>query len=177
MTADPLSVIRGLIDRRSERVSIARDAVNVPMIHHLCDAVGDRDPRCLDREAARAAGYPDVIAPASSLQVWNMANPGEARTASDVEAAYAALADGGYSAVVAVNCDQEYDRALVPGDLLTAHERIESVAGPKRTGLGEGFFLTTLTRYTDQHGEQVGTMRFRTLWYRPGPQADRTEDR
>ena len=39
--------------------------------------------------------------------------------------------------------------------------------GPKQTGLGEGYFITTLTTYTDQQGERVGTMRFRTLWYNP----------
>lgn len=166
MTDDPLTTVTAIIERGRERVSVARDAVNRPMIHHLCDALGDTDPRCLDPEIAHAAGFPDVIAPASSLQVWNMTNPSEPEIHSDVETAYAALREAGYPAVVAVNSDQEYHRALVPGDLLTARERVASITGPKQTGLGEGYFITTVISYSDQHDQPVGTMRFRTFWYR-----------
>lgn len=164
---DPTAEITALIDRAGERVSVARDAVNRPMIHHLCDVMEDANPLYTDPEVARAAGHPDVIAPASALQVWNMINPSDPEITSDVDTAYALLAEAGYPKVVAVNCVQEYDRPLVPGDLLTASERVETLAGPKQTGLGEGYFITTLTTYTDQNDERVGTMRFRTLWYDP----------
>ena len=167
MSIDPTAVITEMIEQGNERVSVARDAVNRPMIHHLCDVMEDTNPLYLDPEVARAAGHSDVIAPASALQVWNMINPSDPEIESDVDAAYELLAEAGYPKVVAVNCDQEYDRPLVPGDLLTAHERVESLSGPKQTGLGEGYFITTLTTYTDQKQERVGTMRFRTLWYDP----------
>lgn len=147
------------------RVSIARDPVNRPMIHHLCDALEDRNPVYLDVESARAVGHDDVVAPPGALQVWNMAAPGQEVQASEVERAYGLLGEAGYPNVVAVNCEQTYERYLVPGDLLTAEERVESLVGPKSTGLGEGYFITTLTTMTDQDGELVGTMRFRTLWY------------
>ena len=156
-----------IIEEANERVTVARDPVNRPMIHHLCDALEERNPIHLDPEVARAAGHPDVVAPPSALQVWNMLIPGEPDVESDVDRAYALLAEAGYPKVVAVNSEQEYDRYLVPGDVLTAHERVESLTGPKQTGLGEGWFITTLTTYTDQNGERVGTMRFRTLWYDP----------
>lgn len=167
MSTDLHQRVNEIIDAGHERVTLARDPVNRPMIHHLCDALEDRNPIYLDLEIARAAGHPDVVAPPSALQVWNMMNPGEPTTESEVDRAYALLAEAGYPKVVAVNCEQEYDRYLVPGDVLTAHERVESLTGPKQTGLGEGCFITTLTTYTDQHGERVGTMRFRTLWYDP----------
>lgn len=167
MSHDPTAAITAMIERGDERVSVARDAVNRPMINHLCDVMEDTNPLYLDAEAARAAGHTDVISPASALQVWNMINPSDPVIESDVDAAYELLAEAGYPKVVAVNCDQEYDRPLVPGDLLTARERVETFVGPKQTGLGEGYFITTLTTYTDQNNERVGTMRFRTLWYDP----------
>lgn len=167
MSSNPTAAIDDIIDAANERVTVARDPVNRPMIHHLCDALADRNPIHLDPEAARDAGHPDVVAPPSALQVWNMTNPGETPAPSDVERAYALLEESGYPNVVAVNCDQEYDRYLVPGDVLTATERVETFKGPKQTGLGEGYFITTLTIYTDQEGQRVGTMRFRTLWYAP----------
>ncbi len=167
MSTDPTAVITAIIDRGDERVSVARDEVNRAMIHHLADVMEDANPLNLDADVARAAGHPDVIAPASSLQVWNMINPSDPVIESDVDTAYAVLADAGYPKVVAVNCVQEYDRPLVPGDLLTAREKVETLVGPKKTGLGEGYFITTLTTYTDQNDERVGTMRFRTLWYDP----------
>lgn len=167
MSQDPNVLIGEMIAAGNERISVARDEVNRPMIHHLCDAMEETNPIYLDPEAARAAGHPDVVAPPSALQVWNMINPSDPDIESDVDRAYAHLADCGYPKVVAVNCDQEYDRYLVPGDLLTASEKVETFVGPKQTGLGEGYFITTLTIYTDQQGERVGTMRFRTLWYNP----------
>lgn len=167
MSNDPSARIGEIIAAGRERVSVARDAVNRPMIHHLCEAMGEKNPIHLDPAAARAAGHPDVVAPPSALQVWNMINPSDPVIESDVDRAYGILAESGYPKVVAVNCDQEYDRYLVPGDLLTATEKVETFVGPKQTGLGEGYFITTLTTYTDQAGERVGTMRFRTLWYNP----------
>lgn len=154
------------------RTSIARDPVNRPMIHHLCDALEDRNPVYLNVESAQAVGHADVVAPPGALQVWNMAVPSQEVQASEVERAYGLLTEAGYPNVVAVNCEQTYERYLVPGDLLTAEERVESLVGPKTTGLGEGYFITTLTTLTDQDDQVVGTMRFRTLWYA----TDRTED-
>lgn len=167
MSNDPTVKIGKIVADGRERVSVARDEVNRPMINHLCDAMEETNPIHLDPEAARAAGHPDVVAPPSALQVWNMMNPSDPEIESDVDRAYAILAESGYPKVVAVNCDQEYDRYLVPGDVLTAREKVETVIGPKQTGLGEGYFITTLTTYTDQARMRVGTMRFRTLWYNP----------
>lgn len=167
MSNDPSTLIGELIAAGNERVSVARDAVNRPMIHHLCEVMGETNPIYLDPEAARTAGHPDVVAPPSALQVWNMINPADPVIESDVDRAYAILEECGYPKVVAVNCDQEYDRYLVPGDVLTSHEKVETFVGPKQTGLGEGYFITTLTTFNDQAGERVGTMRFRTLWYNP----------
>jgi len=164
--------IQRMIDSGGSRISVARDPVNRPMIHHLCDALGDRNPVYLDPEFAAAAGYTDVVAPPGALQVWNMLPPGETEssTPSEVERAYDLLRHGGYPNVVAVNCEQEYTRYLVPGDVLTGEERVEHISEPKITKLGPGYFITTSTTYTDQASRPVGSMRFRTLWYSSAPE-------
>ena len=167
MNHDLTAEITDLIARGPQRVSIARDPVNIPMIHHLSDAMEDRNPVYLDEAQAIAAGHPGVVAPPSSLQEWNMIHPCDPDIPSAVDRAYQALEEAGYSKVVAVNCDQTYDRYLVPGDHLTSTEIIETLSERKQTALGEGYFITTLTTFTDQHGDTVGTMRFRTLWYSP----------
>lgn len=159
--------IQQIIDSGDTRISVARDPVNRPMIHHLCDAMGDKNPVYLDRQSAVAAGYADVVAPPSALQVWNMLNPDEVdiATPSAVDRAYDLLRHGGFPNVVAVKCEQEYARYLVPGDLLTCVEKVEHLSTPKPTKLGPGYFITTSTSYTDQETQFVGSMRFRTLWY------------
>lgn len=159
--------IHRIIESGHTRISVARDPVNRPMIHHLCDALGDRNPVYRDPEAAQGAGHTDVVAPPSALQVWNMVNPGEtdSATPSDVDRAYDLLRYGGFPNVVAVNSEQEYSRYLIPGDVLTCAEKVEHLSAPKSTKLGPGYFITTLTTYTDQEDRFVGSMRFRTLWY------------
>ncbi|PRB70398.1 MaoC family dehydratase N-terminal domain-containing protein [Arthrobacter sp. MYb213] len=176
MSVDPSLEINELISASHERVSIARDPVNRPMIHHLCDAMGDANPIYLDPEVARNAGHSDVVAPPAALQVWNMTNPSDPEISSDVDRAYGILEASGYPKVVAVNSEQEYERHLVPGDVLTAYEKVESLKGPKQTGLGEGYFITTLTEYKDQNDQLVGTMRFRTLWYTPAVGQEQDND-
>jgi uncharacterized OB-fold protein len=85
----------------------------------------------------------------------------------------ALLDEGGFTSVVATNCDQHYERPLVPGDRLEVTSTIDSVSGEKATGLGVGHFITTRQEYTDQNGSVVATMLFRILKFRPRPAADK----
>jgi len=80
----------------------------------------------------------------------------------------AVLDEGGFTSVVATNCEQQYERPLVLGDRVSASSSIESVSPKKQTALGIGHFVTTLLTFTDQNGESVATMRFRILKFRPG---------
>ena len=152
--------------------SVGRDPVNVPMIRHLTDALGDRNPVYTDEEFARASVHGGIVAPATSLQVWTMPGlaPRPAHTdAQTPQGRLMAMVDAeGYVGVVATNCEQIYHRYLRPGDLLTVSSEVETIAGPKQTGLGEGYFITTLQTYRDQSGEVVGEMRFRILKFKPG---------
>jgi uncharacterized OB-fold protein/acyl dehydratase len=151
--------------------SVGRDPVNMPMIRHLTDALGDRNPVYTDEEFAKRSVHGGIVAPATSLQVWTMPGLAPRPSVSDPanpQAKLMGMIDAeGYVGVVATNCEQTYHRYLKPGDLLTVSSEVESVAGPKQTGLGEGYFITTLQTYRDQSGEVVGEMRFRILKFKP----------
>jgi uncharacterized OB-fold protein/acyl dehydratase len=78
------------------------------------------------------------------------------------------LDEAGYTSVVATNCDQAYHRYLKLGEQLSVRARLLDVAGPKRTALGEGWFVTTRSTWFSS-GEPVATMDFRILKFRPVP--------
>jgi acyl dehydratase len=147
------------------------DAVNAAMIRHWCDAMGDDNPIYTDIEAARAEGFSALAAPPAMLQAWNMLGYREQRPPgsddSNPMAVLPVLEAAGYPAVVAVNCEQEYERYIVVGDEIYYRSTIESISEEKSTALGVGFFVTQLCTYYNQRDEVVGTMRFRVFQYRP----------
>jgi len=151
--------------------TVARDPVNAAMIRHLTDALGDRNPVYTEEGFAARSVHGGIVAPATSLQVWTMQGLVPRRSdGDDTQARLMSMVDAeGYVGVVATNCEQNYHRYLRPGDLLTVSSEVEEITGPKMTGLGEGFFITTLQTYRDQRGEVVGEMRFRILKFRPAP--------
>ena len=157
---------------RSGSASDAQDEVNLPMIRHWVEAMGDTNPVYLDERAARATGRDSVIAPPTMLQAWTMrgyaASQAPAPPGDALSELWAALAADGFSSVVATDCEQEYLRELVPGDRLSATETVESISSEKQTALGAGHFVTTVKTYRDQHDEVVGVQRWRTLRFRPG---------
>ena len=53
------------------------------------------------------------------------------------------LTDEGFTGVLGTNCEQTYDRYVRVGEEVTVTTRLESVVGPKVTGVGEGYFVTT----------------------------------
>ncbi|MDN5796922.1 MAG: MaoC family dehydratase N-terminal domain-containing protein [Intrasporangium sp.] len=166
------SQITQIIERGEVRHYQSRYAITDRAIGALTDVLGDANPIYTDDVAARAAGHPGIVAPATSLQVWAMNRLDEQLPPSPVDRAYQILQANGFTSVVAVNGDQTYDRYLRPEDRLHSEERVESISELKHTGLGEGLFITTLITFLDEADEQVGTMRFRTLWYAPRTQPD-----
>ena len=156
----------------------AREPVNVAMINHWCDAIGDRNP---------AYSGEDPIAPPALLGTWTM--DGNA-AAADVwtrrgeggavgqrgprDEVLRRLDEAGYTSVVAVNYEQTYHRALRPGDLLSETLAVEDMSERKETGLGTGFFVTVRHDYRDADGEIVGVARMRLLKFKPPATATRT---
>lgn len=163
--------LAAFVGRAVQPATQAQDPVNVPMVRHWVEAMGDECPVHLDEEAARATGREGVVAPATMVQAWTMR--GYARTVRPPAAAggaaelVALLDEGGYTSVVATDSDLEFVRELVPGDHVSVEEVVESISPEKRTALGAGRFVTTVRTYRDAAGEVVATQRWRTLRFRP----------
>ncbi|HEY6427127.1 MAG TPA: MaoC family dehydratase N-terminal domain-containing protein, partial [Acidimicrobiales bacterium] len=141
-----------LVGQEAGAPSLSWDPVNVPMIRHWVEAMGDENPVYVSDEAAQAAGFDRLIAPPAMLQAWIMRG---LKASDEVEAARAAgtsqgkgpsdrmmklLDDEGLTSVVATNCEQKYGRPLVVGDRVLVRSVIESISEPKRTALGTGRF-------------------------------------
>lgn len=148
------------------------DPVNVPMIRHWVEAMGDKNPVYIDAAAAAASVHGGIVAPPTMLQAWVMRPYGVDRNAggpNPYSEMTALVESRGFTSVVASNCEQTYDRYLCPGDTLTMRTVIDSISPEKTTALGAGHFITTRQDYFDGDGERVGSMLFRILKFRPAP--------
>jgi len=153
---------------------VSQDCVNVAMIRHWVEAMGDDNPVHLDRRAANATGRTDIVAPATMVQAWTMV--GYRATVSpdadrpDLAGATAlgeCLAAHGYTAVVATNSEFEFFREVNPGDRVTLDEVVEDISAERTTRLGAGRFVTSLKTYRGHDGHGVAQQRWRTLRYNP----------
>jgi uncharacterized OB-fold protein/acyl dehydratase len=149
---------------------VGRHPVNQPMVEHWLDAMGDRNPIYVDEAAAKAAGHPGVVAPPAMIQVWTMFGLSGTRPDDDPLGKIMELFDdAGYIGVVATNCEQTYHRYLRPGEVVSVAAELTDVVGPKRTALGEGFFITQ--KITWQVGdEDVAEMMWRIMKFKPSDQ-------
>jgi uncharacterized OB-fold protein/acyl dehydratase len=138
------------------------DPVNPAMIRNWTQAIGDDDPRYAE------------FAPPAMIQVWSMQGLTSRRAGSVADRALRLLDESGFTGVVATNCEQSYDRHLRHGEELRSTTRFGSLAGPKRTALGEGYFVTWHQTWYDRHDERVAEMLFRVLKFRPRKRADRS---
>ncbi len=123
-------------------------------VAEFADAIGDRNPVYRDREAARQAGFADVIAPPTFPIVITIASTSHA------------LADPGlnlnYAMVVHGEQRFEYARPLVAGDVVRAQVTITGIRH-----VGSNSMLTTRTSITTLDGEDVCTA-YSTLVERGG---------
>src|ERR1035438_5666045 len=183
---DQAEEIRGAADRVAAAGQSSprpgRDPVNLAMIRNWVEAIGDASPVYTDAELAAESVHGTLVAPPAMIQVWTM--PGLHRgllhrglqhrglqhgsRADDdpLGQMSQALEAAGYTSIVATNCDQVYYRYLRVGEHVSVRASLVDVAGPKRTALGEGAFVTT--RSTWYAGDEaVATMDFRILRFRP----------
>jgi uncharacterized OB-fold protein len=151
-----------------------RDPINQPMINNWLEAIGETDAR-----------YTAGEAPPAMAQVWTMDGLDPTKRANaPLHRTMKIFDDAGFTSVLGTNCDQTYLRPVRVGEEVTLSARLESVVGPKQTGVGEGYFVTTentwRVAHADGHSEVVATMLFRVLKYKPGtrataPKVDRTK--
>ncbi|MHB1584756.1 MAG: bifunctional MaoC family dehydratase N-terminal/OB-fold nucleic acid binding domain-containing protein [Acidimicrobiales bacterium] len=167
---DHSAALEELVGRPSGPVQVSQDAVNRAMIRHWVEAMGDANPVYVSDEAARAAGYPGVVAPPTMLQAWVMrglratlateaarasGEGGPSPTGSLTDRMMALLDDEGLTSVVATNCEQTYRRPLRPGDRVLARSVVESISDLKRTALGTGRFVTDQVTFVAVPDEAV----------------------
>ncbi|HXW45288.1 MAG TPA: OB-fold domain-containing protein [Streptosporangiaceae bacterium] len=164
-------IARAVTARGQSAPREARDPVNLPAIRNWTDAMGDANPLYTDAEFAAGSAHGQLVAPPAMVQVWTM--PGLQRPAEagpdPLGEMMLALDDAGFTSVVATNCDQTYYRYLRHGELLSLRSELADVSGPKRTALGEGWFVTTRNVWYSGD-EQVASMDWRVLKYRPASQ-------
>jgi acyl dehydratase len=113
-------------------------------IAEFADAIGDPNPLYRDRDAARAVGHPDVIAPPTFAIVISMASSGRVVGDPGLGVNYAMVVHGEQRF--------EYARPIGAGDVLTATSTISDI---RETGR-----LVMLSTRTDIHtvaGEYVCT--------------------
>ncbi|WP_406512375.1 OB-fold domain-containing protein [Streptomyces sp. NBC_00161] len=153
-----LALLKAFEGQSAATAGRGKDPVNLPMIRHWCEAMGDADP---------AYTGPDAIAPPTMLQAWTMGGlSGHGDRSCAYDELLGLLDDAGCTSVVATDCEQEYLRPLRPGDTITYDAVIESVSPRKTTKLGTGHFVTTRMDVRAD-GELAGTHRFRILKYAP----------
>lgn len=135
----------------------ARDPINQPMINNWIEAIGETDPR-----------YTRGEAPPAMAQVWTMdgLDPTK-RAAAPLHRTMKIFDDAGFTSVLGTNCDQTYLRPVKVGEHVTLSAKLDSVVGPKKTGVGEGYFVTTQNTWR-VGDEVVATMSFRVLKFKPG---------
>ena len=113
-------------------------------IAEFADAIGDPSPVYRSREAAQAAGHPDVIAPPTFAIVISMASSRQA------------VGDPGlglnYAMVVHGEQKFEYTRPIQAGDVLIATTTISNIRETGKLAM-----INTTTDIKTESGEQVCT--------------------
>jgi acyl dehydratase len=111
-------------------------------IREYARAVGERDPRYTDLDAARAAGHPDLVAPPMFAVVYCAAAIEEAMLDPDVGIDFAMLVHGGQ--------EFEWGPLVHAGDEITTEVSFAELS--ERIGMA---FYRFESRSANQHGEEV----------------------
>jgi acyl dehydratase len=133
---------RSLIGRKSEPVV---HEVEKGELRRLAEALGDPNPIYVDEAAARAAGYPALVAPPTYGAV--LAANERFRQSLDL----------GSRALLHVDQQLEYARPIVAGDVLTVTSRVADVQ-ERAAGAGPMDILVL----EDEGRDAQGTLVFRT---------------
>jgi len=148
---------------------LARDPVNMPTIRNWTDAIGDANPVYTDAEFAAHSVHGGLVAPPAMVQVWTMPglqSPSAGSDSDPLGQIMTVLDEAGFTSVVATNCAQTYSRYLRHGELLSLRAELTDVSGPKKTALGDGWFVTTRNVWYSGT-EPVAEMDWRVLRFVP----------
>ncbi|AXB46753.1 MaoC family dehydratase N-terminal domain-containing protein [Amycolatopsis albispora] len=121
-------------------------AVSRAKIAEFADAIGDKNPLYRDPEAARAAGYPDVIAPPTFLTVVNLRAINVIVGDPELGLDYSRMVHGDQSFA--------HTRPVHAGDVIELTTHIDEIMA--RAG---NDFITLRAEITDADGKPVCTTR------------------
>jgi len=98
--------------------TVERDAVN-----RFVDAIGEQDPIYRDPEAAKAAGYPEQVAPPTFITVIQIQTSGQVVLDQELGLDYSRVVHGEQA--------YRYERPLFVGDHITAKPRLSNIVTKK----------------------------------------------
>jgi acyl dehydratase len=130
--------------------------VNVAMARHFAAMVHDANPSYWDEEFARAQ-WGGLVAPPAMLMTWVIPIEWRPGGALPLPLLTARVPLPGATFVNASN-DTEFLQPIRVGDHLSITEELVAVSEEKRTALGLGHFVTTLSTLRRQDGEVVARM-------------------
>lgn len=115
-------------------------------IRDFAMAIGDPNPVYTSEDAAKAAGYPDIIAPPTFLTIMNFKYSPQVVGDPELGINYALVVHG----------EQEYElfRPIVPGDRLVGKPRITDI-----TARGKNEYLYIDASIETVEGEKVANAR------------------
>ncbi len=119
-------------------------AVGREKIREYARAVGETSPLCLDVEAARAAGYADIVAPPMFAVVYSAPAVGPLIFDPDIEINFAMMVHGGQEFV--------WEQPVVAGDEITTTASVKDISEND----GRGFYVFESVS-DNQRGERVCT--------------------
>ncbi|MFP6654528.1 MAG: MaoC family dehydratase N-terminal domain-containing protein [Myxococcota bacterium] len=165
------AAIRGYVGKAIGPAIVGRDPVNEPMIRQWCDAMGETLPPYLDPQGAKQSVHGEIVAPPTMLQAWVMEgwamHEGYDKPKNEQQRLHNLLAENGYTGVLGTNTEENYTRYLKLGEYVSALTVIDEISEEKATGVGLGYFITTRTQFENQDGEDLGSMVFRVLRFKP----------
>ena len=157
----------------------APDDINETMIRQWSEILGETNPAYLNADWAAASSRGHTIAPPAMMYVWGQ--EGFQVTKGRAPNAMSTLVETfnrhGFTGVLGTNVKQEYMKESRIGDNISVHMVIDNISERKTTARGTGYFFETLSTFTDQNDEVVGTQRFKVLKFIPQEQpAAATDD-
>jgi uncharacterized OB-fold protein len=170
--------IHAYVGRENGPPKKGNDDVNTAMIRHWAEVMGDDLETYTNAEHAAATTKGGLISPPAMLQAWSMEGyPMAGNPAQDVQRQLHNVFDEhGFTGVLGTNTSTEFFRDLKPGDSVTAHCVIDTISEQKATARGIGYFIETVTSFTDQDGEDIGRQVFRVLKFIPNDTNTATEE-
>jgi acyl dehydratase len=130
-------------------------------IARFAHATGETDPMHFDAEAARAAGYADVVAPPMFYLLLRV-EPSHLRPRSELGADGSAgqdLPPIPFTGAMAGETTVELHRPFVAGDTIACHKRVTGIS-EKQGRSGLLVFLHFEHRFVDERGGEVAVERF-----------------